>query len=148
MEKDTKNTADTKADKPLHLVRGAEAEDAVVRWLSDRGFKVVERNVRFKVGEIDIIAWERDVLCFIEVRSRDKKTTYSPAETVGNKKQHNLIRSAQLYLQSRMRKLPHCRFDVVSVRGYGDSMQIEHIRNAFEAERAPRSQKGSPWQGY
>jgi putative endonuclease len=135
-------------EKPRHLVRGVEAEDAVVNWLFAKGFKIIERNVRFKVGEIDIIAWERDILCFIEVRSRDIKSTYHPSETVGIKKQHNLIRAAQLYLKANMRVLPRCRFDIASVRGYGELMQIDYIRNAFEAERAARSRRGSPWQGY
>ena len=104
-----------------------------MRWLQDHGYRVCERNVRFPVGEIDIVAQEGATLCFVEVRSTSSSAWGGPLATITHQKQQRLIRAGQWYLQ-RLRRVPEqIRFDVVSVEWDGTSApRVELIRGAFE----------------
>lgn len=124
--------------------RGRWGEDKACEWLEDKGFQIVARNVRYKVGEIDIIAFDKATLCFVEVRSKEKTDFGTPKETVGVPKQMRLIKAAQLYLQKNFVRQPFCRFDVISIVGYSQDVFVEHIQNAFEMRRIVYG--GSPWQ--
>jgi putative endonuclease len=105
------------------------------RRLEAEGYEIVEANHRPRAGgvEIDFIARENGVLCFIEVKGRSGPAFGAPAEAVTNEKQRRIVLAAEQYL-SRERMRPLCRFDVVSVieRGDGDT-EIEIVRGAFES---------------
>lgn len=133
---------------PVHLSRGKEAEDRATDWLLARGQTIVARNVRYKVGEIDIIAKDGQVLCFVEVRSRGSIFFGTPQASVGSAKQSKLIKAAHLYLKQNYRMLPFCRFDVIAVTGYGLNAEVEYFPNAFQVPQEPRRVRGSPWQAY
>lgn len=94
------------------------------------GIEVLERNVRDRLGEIDIVGRDSGVLCFVEVRSRRTDRFGSPAETVGVEKQRRLRRLAAAYLARRRLECP-ARFDVASVVWRGGPT-VEYIRDAFE----------------
>ena len=79
---------------------GAAAEDLAARLLKRRGYSILARNVKSKVGEIDIVADDGGVLCFVEVRARRDGTA---AESVGATKRRRLMRAAEQYLASRGR---------------------------------------------
>jgi putative endonuclease len=113
----------------LRRDRGEHAEETVVRYLRRRGFKVIERNLRTRLGEIDIIALDRDVLCFIEVRSRGRDDLGDPAETVTAGKQRRLRRLAEAYMDRKRIDAP-ARFDVASVLPEPDG--VDYIEDAFE----------------
>lgn len=134
--------------KPEHLRHGQEAEDKACALLRSKGFVILARNVSYRVGEIDIIAKDGSVLCFVEVRSRNTAHFGTPQATIRNDKQARLIKAAALYLKQNGGPLPFCRFDVVAITGYADTAKIEHIPNAFEMPISPRSRRGSPWQAY
>ncbi len=111
---------------------GSEAEDLAVDFLERHGLRVVDRNARFKVGEIDIVARDGEVIVFVEVRSRTRPDVH-PAATVTLPKRRHIVRAAEAYLQRH--RLGHLmsRFDVVAVSLADGS--VEHFPNAFEAGR-------------
>lgn len=139
-----------KVPKSNHkLVAGHAAEESAVKLLLSKGYKIIARNVRYKAGELDIIASDGQVLCFVEVRSRENRKHSNPKASVRNDKQTKLIRAAMLYLQKNYRqKRPLCRFDVIGVTGYGPGQQLELIKHAFELRISPRRISGNPWQAY
>lgn len=113
------------------LALGAWGEEQAVKYLKKNGLKIVERNFRTPVGEIDIIARERNVLVFIEVKTRRSEQFGTPQEAVGARKQRQIIRTAQWYLQQH-RKDSQARFDVVAILCQSDgTAQVTHLVDAF-----------------
>lgn len=106
---------------------GARAEDLCAGLLKAAGLRVVERNWRCRHGEIDLIAEERGVLVFAEVRMRTGAAFGGAGESVTAAKRSRLVAAARLYL-SRRPETP-CRFDVFLVDGA--AAQVQWIRDAF-----------------
>lgn len=92
------------------------------------GYLIVERNWRGARAEIDRIAYDGDVLVFVEIRARARDSHGDPAETVGPRKQKILSRGAAAYLCRIKGALPAARFDVVAVL----DDQVRIIKDAFE----------------
>jgi len=113
---------------------GQAAEDAAARFLGRAGLTVVERNVRFSEGEIDLVCRDDGVVVFVEVKCRRATWGDAPAAAVSWHKQRRLTRLAQHYLKWRRLTGARCRFDVVSVtldaRG---ALDVRHVRAAFDA---------------
>ena len=108
---------------------GDAAEDAAARHLTAAGCRVVARNARYRDGEVDLIARERDLLVFVEVRMRVSARFGGAAVSVDSLKQKRIARAAQHWLLREYgERWPACRFDVVTVDGGGT---IEWIRDAF-----------------
>ena len=105
---------------------GVRAEDLCADLLRASGLRLLERNWRCRHGEIDLIAKERDVLVFVEVRMRSGAGFGGAAESITQAKRARLIAAARLYLTRKPEAA--CRFDVFLV---GDDARIEWIRNAF-----------------
>lgn len=108
---------------------GAVAEERAVVALRGAGYRILERNVRLHRGELDVVAWDGDVLAFIEVRSRASARFGGAPLAVSRRKQRQVIRTAQLYLALRPPAPPPrgFRFDVVAITG--DELVI--LRDAF-----------------
>jgi putative endonuclease len=119
--------------QPHAVGRGRVGEEAAAAWLSRHGFRLVERNHRNHGGEIDLVAWEGDTLCFIEVKARADVRHGPAAAAVGWDKRRRLARAASLYLALH-RLEPACRFDVLSVEQAEDGWQVTLLRDAFRAE--------------
>lgn len=118
--------------QPHTRARGQRAEEEGALWLERQGFEVVERNVVTKAGEIDIVAREGEVLCFVEVKAR-ASDVYGPAiEAVDARKQRRLVRAASLYLALRNLECA-CRFDVLGMDLEPEGWRFTLIRDAFEA---------------
>jgi len=96
---------------------GAEAERRAAIFLEERGFKIVKRNYSCRFGEIDIIAEERDVLCFVEVRMRKRDRYGEAIETVDAAKRRRIALAARHFLTRHQLEERACRFDVVTVCG-------------------------------
>jgi putative endonuclease len=112
---------------------GKSGEEAVAGYLAKKGYKIVVKNYRCKLGEIDIIARDGPVLVFIEVKTRTGSRYGSPEAAVNIRKQRQISRTAEWYLMEN--KLFDCpaRFDVIGVRcAAGSPQMIDHIRDAFE----------------
>ena len=99
---------------PRHEL-GARGETAAVKALRRAGYKIRDRNYHTRWGEVDIIADQRDVLAFVEVKTRSDDRRGAPAEAVTPRKQVRLHRAAQCYVQEHHLQERLCRFDVVSV---------------------------------
>ena len=113
---------------------GAAAEAAAAAFLENAGFRVIERNVRFAHGEIDLVCRDGDVLVFVEVKSRRTRWGDGPAAAVSALKQWRLTRLAYHYLKWRRLGEPRCRFDVVAVTVDDEgAFRVQHLRGAFDA---------------
>ena len=113
---------------------GAAAEAAAAAFLEGAGLRVIERNVRFVHGEIDLVCRDGEVLVFVEVKSRRARWGDGPAAAVSALKQWRLTRLAQHYLKWRRLGEPRCRFDVVAVTVENDGAStVRHLRGAFDA---------------
>ncbi len=107
---------------------GRAAEDAAAALLRAKGMTIVERNFRAKVGEIDLVAKDREDIVFVEVRARASSSFGGAAASVGGAKRRKLIKAARVWIQARAYAGP-CRFDVVAI----DAGFSEHIPAAFDA---------------
>jgi putative endonuclease len=112
----------------LKQVLGKFAENRAEALLRAAGLAIVARNWRCRQGEIDLIAREGHTLVFVEVRSRTRTDFGSAAESITLAKQRRVIAAARQYL-SRLRELPPCRFDVVTLDGKGEPAWV---RSAFD----------------
>jgi len=120
-----------------HILTGRNAEDRAVLLLEARGYRVVDRNYRERRGELDIIAWDGDVLVFVEVRARHAEDFGDVAESIGTSKRAALIRTARGYLRTHDLEEAPVRFDVVTFAGE-ELERVRVFRAAFEVS--------DPWQ--
>jgi putative endonuclease len=112
---------------------GPRGENMAARYLRNLGYKIIVRNFRCELGEIDIVAKDGKTLVFVEVKTRayDDPT---PEEQVNDVKRHQLTKAAKLYLSRYGMPQPPARFDVVAiVWPQGREPQIRHTPHAFEA---------------
>lgn len=110
---------------------GKRGEDLAVAYLQRSGYRILERNYRCFLGEMDIIAEDGDIIVFVEVKSRKSETFGEPQEAVGLEKQKKISRISLHYLQQKRLETSNARFDVVAVKLLPDGTRIELIRNAF-----------------
>ena len=97
-------------------------------YLEQQGYKILEKNFRCKIGEIDLIAMKDSYLVFVEVKYRTKALQGNPLEAVDDRKQRKICKIADYYrMINKVREDEACRFDVVGI--YGE--QIALIENAF-----------------
>jgi len=111
---------------------GDRGENMAAKHLRNLGFKIIIRNFRCEVGEIDIVARDGKTLVFVEVKTRAYDDP-APEDQVNAGKQHQLARVAKSYLARYGLPQPPARFDVVAiVWPEGGSPQIRHTPHAFE----------------
>lgn len=119
--------------KPRRDVLGDRGENVAARYLRNQGYKILERNFRCAVGELDIIARDKDTLVFVEVKTRAYDDPM-PEEQVNTVKQHQITKAARFYLSRFGNPQPPARFDVVAiVWPTGQPPIIRHTQNAFDA---------------
>lgn len=118
----------------VRTVIGSEGERAAAEFLEARGYRILERNYRTRLGEIDLVAEEGRTLVFIEVKVRRNDRFGGPAAAITSAKQSRIARLAQQYVVSRRLGERPCRFDVVLIRG-GDpkTRRLELLTGAFDA---------------
>lgn len=119
----------------LRRGRGAAAEDLAAGYLAGRGIRVLERNVRCKGGEIDILCLDGSLLAVIEVRQRAGARFGGPLASVTRAKQRRIICAARHVQKTRAcahgRSL---RFDVIGIEGLPEGVhEISWIKDAFRA---------------
>ena len=114
---------------------GRRGEDLAVAHLLAKGYRVLERNVRSRYGEIDIVALDGDCIVFIEVRSREFSGV-QPEESVTRAKQRRMANLGLAYLQAHHDPGAEWRADVVAVEfGLdGQPLRLDHHVNAVEEE--------------
>lgn len=111
---------------------GEKGEEIAVRHLKKEGYKIIETNYRTKLGEIDIIAKDKDTIVFAEVKTRKSVQFGDPKQAVTIQKQKKISRVALCYLKATGQSAARARFDVVGVISNRDKDQVEIIKNAFE----------------
>ncbi len=114
----------------LKKTLGNKGEELAVKYLKSKGLRILERNFRTTLGEIDIIAEEKGTIVFVEVKTRSDDSFGMPFEAVGNRKRERIKRIALLYLKDSGMERP-VRFDVISIEMRGRDRRIEHIKEAF-----------------
>ena len=129
--------------RPAHLALGERGEQAAVDYLKEvEGFEIVATNYRVPLGrglrnqkvtgEIDIIAYDEEMLVFIEVKTRTSDRFAAPERAVDLRKQRQIARAARRYRQfMNLLDEPH-RYDVVTVIPQEDENRIELLRSYFD----------------
>lgn len=118
--------------QPHTRAQGRLGEDEGVRWLEGEGYRIAERNAVNKAGEIDVVAYDGDVLCFIEIKARATRDYGAAIEAVTPRKQRRLVRAASLYLALHAIDGP-CRFDVLGMDLGADGWSFTLVKDAFAA---------------
>lgn len=112
---------------------GQEGEAEAERYLRRKGYRIVARNLRSSLGELDLVAEDGQVLVFVEVKARRTGRFGGAIHAVHWQKQQKLIRLAAQFLAQRHWMDRSCRFDVVLLEATESGrLQVEHIQNAFE----------------
>lgn len=122
----------TATPEAAHLAIGRAAEDAACRYLEKAGYRLVTRNFRHRLGELDIVAVENGVLALVEVRYRKGAGYGGAAASVTPAKQRRLVRAAQVLLKRHpaLAELP-ARFDFVEVSDAPGGLSCRLTRAAF-----------------
>lgn len=107
---------------------GRVGEKKAVEYLKEQGYKILDKNYKTRVGEIDIVAKIEDEIVFVEVKTRSSDRFGSPSLAVNYEKQRKYFSVATSYLIKNFgTEDKNCRFDVVEI----EDGKINHIINAF-----------------
>lgn len=100
----------------LARMNGYAAEDAACTWLETQGLRIVERNIRYAFGELDIVAWDQNVLILFEVRLRTSKQFGGAINSLSLAKQNRLWQAANAYM-AQLPNIPIMRIDLLAYNG-------------------------------
>ncbi len=124
---------DAKEKDRIKKTRGRRGEDLACEFLKKNGYRIVERNFRCKIGEVDIIALGEGCICFVEVKARTRLDYGMPRDAVDRRKQWKLIRSAQVYLKMHpgfaQNRTP--RMDIIEILFKDEGTYVRHTPGAF-----------------
>ena len=110
-----------------NILAGAAGEKMAEKYLAGKGFSIIARNYRFRRSEVDLIAREKEMLVFVEVKYRKNNAYGNPEEFVTMKKQELIQQAAENYVIENSWK-GRIRFDIISITGNDD---IFHLIDAF-----------------
>lgn len=114
-----------------HLL-GEKAETLAYRTLRSQGLRLIEKNYRCKLGEIDLIFEDKNTLVFIEVRARSSTKYLDPFDSIDEIKQRKLQRTAEFFLINNPKYADYtCRFDAISIDFSESKPSIKWLKNAF-----------------
>jgi putative endonuclease len=121
-----------RAPRPKNLVSGGAGEAAAADFLARRGVQILERNVRYVNGEIDLVAEAGGIVLFVEVKRRRDAERGTSAEAVTPRKRARVVRAARRWLlENPARAVRDVRFDVVAIQD--EPAGIDWIQGAFDA---------------
>ncbi|MBM3254971.1 MAG: YraN family protein [Candidatus Omnitrophica bacterium] len=116
-----------------NIYLGKSGEEIAVQFIEKNGYKVLFRNYKNRLGEIDIIAKERGTYCFIEVKTRSSDRFGLAQEALSPAKKRKLAQLALAFLKEKKLLDQKARFDVVAiVASPNGSIETELIQDAFE----------------
>lgn len=113
-----------------HIELGQKGEELAVELLTNKDYKIMERNYRFGHSELDIIGLKDDTLVIVEVKTRNSSALGDPSNAVTRNKQRQIIKVANAYIQKNAIN-KDVRFDVVAIIHNQNYTKIDHIENAF-----------------
>lgn len=115
-------------------ILGRAGEDLAAEFLNKKGFFIAARNYRSSVGEIDIVAENKYLVLFVEVKLRKEAVGYSPKEAVTTDKKRRLLHAAKNYIYRSHTNLQP-RFDVIEIVQKNETdlknAEVNWIQNAF-----------------
>jgi len=111
---------------------GKKGEEIALRFLKKKGYRIIEKNYVCKMGEMDIVAREKDTLVFVEVKTRTSTHFGPPQLAVNFSKQRQLSKVALNYLKEKHLGDVKARFDVVAILLKEKEEEMELIRDAFD----------------
>ncbi len=117
-----------------NLNLGLLSEKKAREFLKAQGYKILQANYKTKLGEVDIIARDKDTLCFVEVKSRSSDRFGTGLDAVSRLKQKQVSKAALSFLKEKNLLDSKARFDVVSLDYSGNEEKITLIKNAFELD--------------
>lgn len=100
---------------PRKMAVGAKGEQLAVKFLKKRGYKILQRNYRYRNGEIDVVCYDRGTIAFVEVKTRYSDKYGPPELSVTDAKKKQIIKGAQQYIAEKKIEGINLRFDVVSI---------------------------------
>lgn len=109
---------------------GNKGEDIAADYLKKKGYTVLHRNYNTPLGEADIVAKDKNIIVFVEVKARSSDAFGQPFEAVNHRKQEKLKKIALYYLKHNKIELP-VRFDIVSIISRNGKAEVNHIPKAF-----------------
>lgn len=113
---------------------GRLGENLALELLKTEGYRILDKNFRTALGELDIIAEEQDTICFVEVRTKTSPEEGHPLESISFSKRRKIIQTALCYLKAKNLNDANARFDVVAVMPNEDGQyKAELFKNAFDA---------------
>lgn len=119
---------------PRHVF-GQTSEARAEQFLRKKGYRILERNLRTTLGELDLVAEDAEVVVFVEVKARTTEAFGGALLAVDHRKRAKLVKLASQYLAQRRWTDRACRFDIVLVQGRSlDGLRVEHLQNAFDAD--------------
>ena len=124
-----------KDERPEHLITGRRGEEEAYFYLRKQGYVIIARNYRNprSRSELDLVGWDRETLCFIEVKTRTTRDIKPAEAAVDQQKQGDLARVAREFLRN-IKGEPAYRFDIVSVYfEAGRKPEITLYKSAFQA---------------
>lgn len=117
----------------LRKLLGDRGERVAAKYLQGLGYKILARQSRSRIGELDLVALDGSTIVFVEVKTRSSHTAGHPAEAVNPAKRKQLTRTALHWLKQRKLLDHRGRFDIVAITWQvGRPPVVEHYRNAFE----------------
>ena len=114
------------------ITTGKEGEKIASAYLKKNGYEIIEINFRCPIGEIDIVAKEKNDLVFVEVKTRKSIALGYPEQAVGMRKQKKMSQLALWYMQKRKVAETNVRFDVVAITLIPENHEVRLIQNAFD----------------
>lgn len=110
---------------------GKIGEDLACEYILKKNFEIIERNFRCKIGEIDIIAKDKDELVFIEVKTRSQNKYGNPSDAVDKYKKKHIYHAAEYYMMINRIENVFCRLDVMEVFMYDSGTKINYLKNCI-----------------
>ena len=117
----------------IRKTRGRAGEDLACSYLEKQGYRILARNFRCRMGEIDIVAADEGCLCFVEVKARTRTDYGMPRDAVDQRKQWKLVRCAQLYLKLHpgLAERLSPRMDIIEILYRDGRTFVRYTPNAF-----------------
>ncbi len=114
-----------------HLELGRAGEKLAFKFLCQQGYDILARNFKSRAGEIDLIAYDGEILTFVEVKTRVSAKFGQPFEAVDARKQRQIQRAANEFMAEHKLQDRSYRFDILSIRFEKDQPRFELLKNAF-----------------
>ncbi len=112
---------------------GKIGEELAAKYLAQNKYKIIQRNFRCKLGEIDIIAYDlkNKELVFFEVKTRSNFKYGRPSEAVTKMKKKHIVKAAEYYYNYKSQRNKAIRFDVIEIVFYKGKGMLNHIEKAI-----------------